>query len=221
MLLERDSRIVFCGDSITDADRDRNAEPGGWGFGNGYVNQLHCLLSAVYPDYDLVTINSGVSGDDIVLMADRWQCDVIDRKPDYVSVLIGVNDVWRHFDQPFYKPRRHGIDVYERVYDELLERTKPQVKGLIVVSPFMFEPNRDEPMRKMVDEFARSARRVADKHHALYVDAQAAIDRYLRVRHSCIVSPDRVHPYERGAMIVAREWLRAVGFDWERDVYDD
>lgn len=212
---------MFCGDSITDAGRDRTAEPGGWGFGTGYVNQIHCLLSSVYPDYDLVTINSGISGDDIVMMADRWDRDVLDLAPDYVSVLIGVNDVWRHFDQPFWKPKRHDIGVYEEVYDALLERTAPHVRGLIVVGPFMFEANRRELMRAMVDDFAAAARRVAARHEASYVDVQSAIDRYLTQRHTCIVSQDRVHPYERGAMIVTRAWLRAMGFDWERDGFDD
>ena len=221
LTLEKNARIVFAGDSITDAGRDRTAEPGGWGFGTGYVNQIHCLLSAIYPDYELVTINSGVSGDDIVMMAERWQRDVLDLEPDYVSVLIGVNDVWRHFDQPFWKPKRHGIDVYEQVYEDLIERTLPHAKGMIIVGPFMYEANQQEPMRAMVSRFAECARRLAERHGLPYVDVQSAIDRYLTRQHTCIVSQDRVHPYERGAVLITREWLRAVGVDWEREAIDD
>lgn len=221
LAFDKNSTIVFAGDSITDAGRDRTAEPGGWGFGTGYVNQIHCLLSAIYPDYELVTVNSGVSGDDIVLMADRWQRDVLGLKPDYVSVLIGVNDVWRHFDQPFWKPRRHGIDVFEQTYEDLVARTLPQVKGMIIVGPFMFEANPDEPMRAMVGQFAGVARRIADRHDLPYVDVQAAIDQYLTQQHTCIVSQDRVHPYERGAVLITRAWLQAAGFDWNREGFND
>lgn len=92
LIFEKHSRIVFVGDSITDADRDRTAIPGGWGYGHGYVNTLHNLLTAVYPDKALCTINEGINGNDIVDMSERWQSDVIDMNPDYVSIMIGVND---------------------------------------------------------------------------------------------------------------------------------
>lgn len=223
-LFPKSSRIVFVGDSITDANRDRTATPGGWGYGNGYVNTLHNLLTAVYPDRALCTINSGISGDDIVLMAERWQQDVIDLNPDYVSVMIGVNDAWRHFDGPLWQARLNTVEEYERIYDELLERTKaeaPNLKGLIVMRPFMFEPNPHDQMRAKVEEYAAAAKRVAERHDAVFVDTQAAVDHWLTQLHGCLASPDRVHPFERGAMIIARSWCQAVGFDWNRSTFDD
>lgn len=224
LIFPKSSRIVFVGDSITDAGRDRTATPGGWGYGNGYVNTLHNLLTAVYPDRALCTINSGVSGDDIMAMAARWQEDVIDLDPDFVSVMIGVNDAWRYYDGPLWQARLNTVEEYEAKYDELLERTKaeaPRLKGLIVMRPFMFEPNPADTMRAKVEEFAAASKRVAERHDAIFVDTQAAVDHWLTQLHGCLASQDRVHPYERGAMIIARSWCQAVGFNWNRSDFND
>jgi lysophospholipase L1-like esterase len=224
LIFPKQSRIVFVGDSITDADRDRSALPGGWGFGMGYVNHLHNMLTAVYPDKNLMTINSGNSGDDIMQMADRWGSDVVDLEPDFISVMIGVNDAWRHFDGTLRQASVHEPDEFEKVYDDLLELASerlPKLQGIIVMSPFMFEVQRDEAMRAKVETFAQASARVAKRHHAIYVDVQADVDHFLTRQHPCIASADRVHPNERGAMVVARSWLRAVGFEWERETFDD
>ena len=162
LIFEKHSRIVFVGDSITDADRDRTAIPGGWGYGHGYVNTLHNLLTAVYPDKALCTINEGINGNDIVDMSERWQSDVIDMNPDYVSIMIGVNDAWRYFDGPLWQARLNTVETYERIYDELIERVKqdaPNLKGIIVMRPFMFEPNPQDAMRAKVEEFAAASKR--------------------------------------------------------------
>lgn len=224
LIFPKHSRIVFMGDSITDAGRDRTAFPGGWGYGTGYVNALHNLLTAVYPDRALCTINSGVSGDDIVALAERWQQDVIDLKPDYVSVMVGVNDAWRYFDGPLWQARLNTVEDFERIYDDLLTRTEqalPDLNGIIVMRPFMFEPNPEDQIRAKIEEFAAASRRVAERHGAIFVDTQAAVDHWLTQLHGCLASQDRVHPYERGAMIIARSWCQAVGFDWNRNTFDD
>ncbi|MCH4160210.1 MAG: SGNH/GDSL hydrolase family protein [Bifidobacterium sp.] len=224
LIFPNHSKIVFVGDSITDAGRDRSAEPGGWGFGQGYVNHVHNLLTAVYPDKNLMTINSGVGGDDITQMEQRWQSDVLDFEPDFVSVMIGVNDAWRHFDGTLWQAPTHNEEEFELIYDRLLKLTRsklPKLQGLIVVSPFMFETNHHESMRAMVESFSQAAQRVANKNQALFIDIQADIDHFLTRQHPCIASADHVHPNERGAMIVARSWLRATGFDWERDNFDN
>lgn len=219
---EKNSRIVFCGDSVTDVNRDYKAIPAGWGsFGDGYVNLVHALLTAVYPDRELMIMNEGVSGDDIKLMAARWDRDVLDMKPDYVSVMIGINDVWRHFDGPFRQADLVSLDEFEHTYEDLMGRTEPRVKGLIVMSPFMIEPKRDDLMRAMVDRYADVARQVADRHGATYVDVQAAMDHFLEKQSSYILSMDRCHPGIEGHMLVARTWLQAVGFDWGRPTFDD
>ena len=209
MIFEKHSRIVFVGDSITDADRDRTAIPGGWGYGHGYVNTLHNLLTAVYPDKALCTINEGINGNDIVDMSERWQSDVIDMNPDYVSIMIGVNDAWRYFDGPLWQARLNTVETYERIYDELIERVKqdaPNLKGIIVMRPFMFEPNHRMPCAPRSRNSRPRPSVWPNVTGATFRSTtQAAVDR-LAHPVSTDAWPARIvcNPYERGAMIIAR-----------------
>ncbi|GEK06574.1 SGNH/GDSL hydrolase family protein [Schleiferilactobacillus harbinensis] len=225
MLFEKNSRIVFAGDSVTDVGRDYHAIPAGWGsFGDGYVSQINSLLTAVYPDKEIMVVNKGVSGDNIALMANRWDNDVLAMEPDYVSIMIGVNDVWRFFDAPFQQLQAPNIvsqDLYEKTYRELIAKTQPSVKQMMIMSPFMIEPNRQDPMRHMVDAYRRIAERLARENHLIYVDVQAAVDHFLTQQSSYILTSDRVHPNVQGHMLVARTWLQTLGFDWERSTFDD
>ncbi len=101
MKLDIGDTIVMIGDSITDCGRE---SPIGekTGLGNGYVSQVWALLNAVYPESKAKVLNLGIGGPPVVDVATRWQKDVIDLKTDWVSILIGINDVWRHFDNENY-----------------------------------------------------------------------------------------------------------------------
>ncbi|MFD1466521.1 SGNH/GDSL hydrolase family protein [Lapidilactobacillus mulanensis] len=219
MLLRKNKKLIFIGDSVTDAGRNYSADMAGYdSWGNGYVNLINGALTATYPDYQTMVINKGVNGNDILKLATRWQQDVLDLKPDYVSILIGVNDAWRHFDTAVFQQRDDLVDValYTRTYQKLINQTRSVTDKIIVVGPFMFEPNRTEPMRAMVDQFAVVARQLADKNELLYIDVQSKIDRFLTQNSSYILTQDRVHPNFQGNMLVATTWLNAIDFDWKR-----
>ncbi len=90
--IKHDDTIVFIGDSITDADRrEKSYKP----FGFGYVHFAANQLIAKYPDYNLNIINTGISGNTIRDLKSRWEKDCLKYNPDIISVLIGINDVWR------------------------------------------------------------------------------------------------------------------------------
>lgn len=216
MRLEKRSRLVMIGDSITDCGRDYNATPAGWGsFGDGYVNLVNACLTGLAPSYGIMVANKGVNGNTIRDLKKRWQKDVLDLKPDYVSVMIGINDVWRHFDGVLQQTEQVGMEEYRRIYDELITETKPKVKDIFIMSPFMIEPNRQDPMRRMVDEYADIARETAARHGLLYVDVQKKIDAFLDELSPYIICSDRVHPNVQGHMIVAKAFLDGLGFSWE------
>ena len=216
MLLKRGDKLVMIGDSITDAGRPRPLGEGradAWG--RGYVALVNALLQAAYPELGIRVINQGCSGNTVRDLKARWQEDVIRLQPDWLSIMIGINDVWRQFDSP-RMPECHVLPAeYEQVFDELLAAAKGAVKRRIVVmAPYMLEPNRKDPMRAMMDRYGRVCRTLATRHGCLFVESQAAFDRVMKHVHPMTLAWDRIHPDLPGHMVIARSFLDAVGFSW-------
>jgi lysophospholipase L1-like esterase len=209
------SKLVMIGDSITDAGRDRPVGEGrGDALGNGYVMMVNALVGATRPDLGIRIVNMGISGNTVRDLAERWQTDVFDLEPDYVSVMIGANDVWRQFDAPLRTELHVLIDEYERTYDQLIATTRPRVKEMILITPFYLEPNRKDAMRATMDEYGEVVRRLAKKHGTPLVDSQAAFDEILEVVYPAAINWDRVHPDHVGSMVLARAFVNAIGFQW-------
>lgn len=214
MLFQNGDRIVFTGDSTTDAGRGRPVGEGlHAGVGSGYVRQIENILNVVYPEREYWISNTGNSGDTSRSLKARWQEDVMNLKPDWVSLMIGINDIWRQYDSPGVFGSHVYLDEYKSNLSEMLERTLPAVKGVIVMSPFFMEPCREDMMRKTTDEYIKVCEETAKKYNCHYINLQAAFDDYLTYRHSSYISWDRVHPGNIGSLIIAREFLKAVGMD--------
>ena len=215
MLIANNSKLLMIGDSITDAGR---ARPSGEGLfdaiGKGYVGNVDALLGAVYPGHGIRIINMGTSGNTARDLKARWQTDVLDFKPDWLSIMIGTNDVWRQFDIPRQKETHVYPEEYEQTLDELATRTKPSLKGLILMTPFYIEANRNDAMRAQMDRYGAIVKKLAAKHEAVCVDTQAAFDTALEHYYAATLAWDRVHPNQIGTMIIARAFLNAVGFKW-------
>lgn len=207
MVFESGQRLIMIGDSITDCGRSRPIGNSA-GLGDGYVSLVNALLSAQNPDIELDILNMGISGNRVTDLRDRWQDDVLDLNPDWLSILIGINDVWRHFDSPMMD--QVDIDQYEEILDSLIKQTLPAIKGLILMTPYFIETNLDDPMRKMMDEYSAVVKKLAVKYDALLVDVQAAFDKYLESRFTQTLCGDRVHPNLTGHMIIAREFVRTI-----------
>jgi lysophospholipase L1-like esterase len=203
------------GDSITDCGR---ARPIGEGspdaLGSGYVGLIGGLLSATYPKHRIRLINMGIGENTVRDLKARWQSDVLALKPDWLSIMIGINDVWRQFDNPLQVEKHIGLSEYEQTLDELIGSTLPQLTGLVLMTPYFVEPNRADPMRKMMDMYGSAVRHLAEKYQAILVDTQMAWDEGLAEMHSAALAPDRIHPNIAGHMILARAFLGAVGYAW-------
>jgi len=145
----------------------------------------------------------------------RWDADVLALKPDWLSVMIGINDVWRHFDAAAARQAEAvPPEEFSRTYDGLLLRTRAQLKGLVLMTPYFIEPSATDVMRQRMNEYGAIVKHLAAEHDAICVDTQAAFDRALVHHKSSVFSPDRVHPNRIGHMILARAFLNAVGFAW-------
>ena len=209
------SKLVMIGDSITDCGRARPiGEGGGEALGRGYVSLVDALIGATYPELGIRVVNQGTGGNTVRDLKARWTSDVTDIKPDWLSIMIGINDVWRHYDNPS-RPEIHvSPKEYEATLDSLLTTTRPLVKGLVLLTPYYIEPNPTETMRGHMDRYGVIVKKLAGRHDAILVDVQKAFDEALKYNHPAAYAGDRVHPNLTGHMVIARAFLSAVGFEW-------
>lgn len=217
MKLSPNTKLVMIGDSITDTGRARPVGEGlGEALGKGYVAQVDALLTAAYPDYRIRVVNMGISGNTVRDLANRWQSDVLNLEPDWLSIMIGTNDVWRQFDSPLRPEIAVQPEEYETTYRKILTDVRPQLKGLVLMTPFYIEPNRDDAMRARMDQYGAMVKKLAPEFDALFVDTQAAFDDLLKHVYPATIAWDRVHPSTTGHITLARSFLNAVGFEWKR-----
>ncbi len=212
MLFEKNDTVLFIGDSISDYERARPVGEGLFNaWGHSYVACAGALLSCMYPELRLRVVNMGIGGNQIRDLRDRWQSDVMDLHPDWVSVLIGINDVWRQFDCPQIPETHVSPEEYEESYEKLIQETLPTVKGMILMTPYYMEPNTADPMRKRMDEYGAIVKKLAEKYRLTFVDLQQGWDRLFQHMHSTNIAWDRVHPNQTGCMYIAKQFLSAVG----------
>ena len=129
--------------------------------------------------------------------------------------MIGINDVWRQFDSPLQTEIHVPLGEYGERLVQLVAATRPRLQGLVLMTPYFIEPNRDDPMRAQMDRYGAVVREIASAHDAVFVDTQAAFDHVLAQLHPMTLAWDRVHPTLAGHMVLARAFLNAVGFEWQ------
>ena len=179
--------ILFQGDSITDAGRNRGAYYANnmQGLGSGYVFLAAAQLLANEPDQQYWIYNRGISGNKVYQLADRWQDDCLNLQPDVLSILIGVNDYWHKL--------RHGykgtVEIYEKDFKALLERTKkafPDVQ-LIIGEPFAVKGGSaidQDWMDGNFDAYRAVANSVAQAFDAAFIPYHSIFEKALESR-SC------------------------------------
>jgi lysophospholipase L1-like esterase len=205
--------LLFQGDSITDADRDRTntASNSGTALGTGYPLLLAAALLKTYPERDLHVLNRGVSGNKVPDLEARWEGDALALQPDVLSVLIGVNDYWH--------TRTHGYTGtaadYDRQYTALLDETRRRLPRarLVVLEPFVLQTGSvDASWLEPLAERRSIAARVAQIAGATYVPLQAAFDAASAQGGAAHWLSDGVHPTPAGHALIAEQWRTAVGW---------
>ena len=208
-MLKRGDIILFQGDSITDCDRLREENRS---LGQGYANLLGSGLLCDHADLGLKVYNRGISGDTVMNMYARFEVDCYMLKPTLLSILIGVNDVWREM-----KVENSGIvkEKYEKVYDMLLTETAerlPQVR-FVLLEPFVLQGGlvvKYQPFRESLDERRRIVQNLAKKHGAIFVPLQDAFDEACKIAEDTHWLYDGVHPTAAGHGLIAKNWKKAV-----------
>ena len=204
-------RILFLGDSITDARRDRANDHY---LGSGYATIVASRVGLTHPgEYEF--INRGINGNRIVDLYARIKPDCIDLHPDIVSILIGINGVW-HDVSPM-----DGVSAlkYETVYDFMMRELTGALPDarFMILEPYVMQgsitcnckeyPDRWEKFQRETPLRSRAARRIADKYKAVFVPLQERFDE------ACIKAPsncwvfDGVHPTACGHGLIADAWI--------------
>lgn len=211
-LIKQGETILFQGDSITDAGRKRNVltPNSDAGLGRGYAWLAAAQLLFDLPNANLKIFNRGNSGNKVHQLAERWQADCLDIKPNVLSILIGVNDFWHTLDGSY----KSTVEKYESDYHALVKRTKaalPEVK-LVICEPFILKAGKvNDAWFPKYDGYRAAAKRVADDSGAVFVPFQTMFDAASKIAPPALWAADGVHPTGDGAAIMASCWLKGVG----------
>ena len=199
-------KILFQGDSITDAGRLNQDDPGS--FGSGYADLLACTL--MYEDPQNRVYNCGISGNRVVDLYARWKKDCLNIKPDILTILIGVNDVWHEIDF------QNGVNAekFEKVYRMLLEDTIKELPGIkiILMGAYLLSGTATigegkENFYSEVETRRNITKKLAEEFGLYYIDLQEAFDEALKLAPAEHWSYDGVHPSSAGHELIKRKWL--------------
>jgi lysophospholipase L1-like esterase len=202
--------VLFQGDSITDAGRKKGGEPvpnDQPAMGSGYAWLAAADLLVDNPDWGLKIFNRGISGNKVYQLAERWDADCLDLKPNVLSILIGVNDIWHTLNGNY----NGTLEKYKTDYHALLERTRkalPKVK-LVICEPFVLRCGAvNDKWFPEFDHYRAAAKHVTDAFRATFVPFQAMFDEAVKYAPPAHWAADGVHPTSAGAALMAHTWLR-------------
>lgn len=209
-LFRDDERVLFQGDSITDGNRGRTADPNHI-LGHGYAFVIAARHAAAYPERGLTFLNRGISGNRVADLAARWQADALDLRPTTLSVLVGINDVGVNFS----KNLPVDVAAYETTYDQLLADARRALAGVrfVLLEPF-FLPGKGTAARldewsHLVGQMREVVARLGAKYDAPVVRLQQTFDGALKRAPIDYWIWDGVHPTYAGHQLIADAWERA------------
>jgi lysophospholipase L1-like esterase len=211
MLLQKNDVFLLTGDSVTDCGRDRSENNGPEtieGMGSGYAGLVKAFLNAHYPELSLTVKNKGISGNRTPDILNRMESDHLSLSPFLVSILIGINDVWRHFDSP--NMVQVEPDEYLANMHKIIASFKTSARQVIVLAPFYLTEQADHPMLAMAREYGALAKQAASENGALFVDLQAIFDELMQNAPASRYAGDGVHPNLYGHMVIAKALLDVV-----------
>lgn len=198
--------ILFQGDSITDAGRSREDDSN---LGLGYPTLVKAELGFDYPG-QFTFYNRGISGNRIVDLYARIKADIINLKPDIISILIGVNDVWHEVDW------ENGVDAekYYKIYSMLIEEIRaalPESK-IMILEPYVLKASASEAhwdyFNAEVQKRAEKSREIAEKYNLTFIPLQEKLNEIDAICPANYLLRDGVHPTTIGHELIKREWIK-------------
>jgi len=205
-LIEDGALVLFQGDSITDAGRYYN-DP--LDMGEGYAQMAAARFGEAFADKGIKFLNRGISGNRAVDLQRRWDRDCLDLQPDWVSIMIGVNDAWRRYDSN--DPTT--CDDFADSYRDILTRTRDVLAArLVMLEPFVLPVSPEVVrFREDLDPTIHAVRALARQFDAIYVPLDSLFAQAVSRQPPHYWSEDGVHPTAAGHNLIAEAWLDAVG----------
>ena len=202
--------FLFQGDSITDCGRRGAAAP----LGQGYPGLFVELATAAYPDRAVSYLNKGISGDTTRGLKERWDDDVIRHQPDWVSVLIGINDLHLFLFHP--EDLKISAEQYRENYDWFLARTRAETDAqLVLLDPFYISRATGDTNRarvlEIIPDYIAAVHEMAERHGARLIKLHDLFQRQLQYRDPETFCPEPVHPSRSGHVLMALELARTLG----------
>lgn len=201
-------KILFQGDSITDAVRNREDVTS---LGEGYAFLAAAELSFAATEVHTF-INKGISGNRIVDLYARMKADIINLQPDVLSILIGVNDVWHDLLE---SPNGVDAEKFYRVYTMMIHEIKqnlPTTK-LMIMEPFVLPGTATfdhwDYFDSEVKKRAEVSRRVAEENQVMFVPLQEGFNKLAQESSNEYLLKDGVHPTAAGHAYIRNQWLKA------------
>lgn len=205
MFFKDGQHILLIGDSITDCGRRAENAP----YGDGYVSLLRAFTTARHPETRLTWTNRGINGNTVRDLAARWESDVLAARPDWLSVMIGINDVWRGFQGR--TEDAVPLAEYAETLRTLLRRAVEETGcRLILADPYFIEPDRDHPRRVVSDTFVTAMAGLAEEFDAVHIPTQQLFDRALEKTTPLDWAGDQTHPNLAGHALIADAFLKAL-----------
>ncbi|MCQ2430430.1 MAG: SGNH/GDSL hydrolase family protein [Clostridia bacterium] len=195
-------KILFQGDSVTDCGRDRSNPHD---MGDGYCRYASAMIQDTCPDTEFEFLNLGISGNRTENLVERLESDFIDVKPDIVSVMIGINDVW------------HRVAIWRETTDEAFEANLRLVLGavrartdakILVIQPFLLFGGEAFGLREELVRKQAVLKKLADE----FADAYLPMDDLFREQPAdpTQYSEDGIHPNADGALFIGEAYLKTV-----------
>ncbi|TXK33903.1 SGNH/GDSL hydrolase family protein [Pontibacter qinzhouensis] len=210
--LQQNDTILFQGDSITDARRKRDDSTvnSAAALGTGYAFMAASDLLCNHADKGLNIYNKGISGNKVYQLAERWDAEALDLKPNVLSILIGVNDFWHTLVNNY----TGTLKTYQDDYQALLDRTKqrlPEVK-LIIGEPFAVPGIKsvDQTWFPAFNDYRQAAREIAASYGAVFIPYQSVFDKAQKTAPGVYWTYDGVHPTIAGNRLMAQAWMETV-----------
>ena len=209
-------RILLTGDSITDMGRNREQDFSAFSYGNTYPFLLQAKLGTEFPKKHEI-INRGISGNRVVDLYARIKVDCWNLKPDLISILIGINDIWHEIGS------QNGVELkrFEKVYRMLIEDTLTALSNVkfILIEPFVLhgvatDANFEEFNK--IRETAKVVRKIAKDYGCLSLSLQDKFDELAKKYGDDYILYDGVHPSVVGANVIAEEWYKLFKKNFEK-----